>query len=83
MEPSKISHIDVIDVSTSPWDVWGISVDLGQVTSMTSPVVWAIGVARDPSIQFTKLSGDVQLRSSYYRMNFSTPHDMVFVSNFI
>ncbi len=58
-----------------------MSADLGQITTKTSPLVWAIGVTRDPSIQFTKLSGDVQVRSSYYQMNFSTPHDMVFIPN--
>lgn len=67
----------IIILSTSPFDVYGISVDLSDVTSETSPVVWAIGVIRDPSIQFTLLSGDVQLRSSFYRINFTNPHDMV------
>ncbi|KLO07710.1 hypothetical protein SCHPADRAFT_836241 [Schizopora paradoxa] len=73
VDPNISSH--PID---SPFDVWGISVDLGNVTSTTtSPAVWAIAVTRDPSIQFATLSGIVQLRNSYYRMNFSTPHDMV------
>ncbi|KLO10459.1 DUF1793-domain-containing protein [Schizopora paradoxa] len=60
----------------NPFNVWGISADLGQVINTTSPVVWAVGVMRDPAIQFTMLSGDVQLRNSYYRMNFTTAHDM-------
>lgn len=66
-----------IHVQSSPFDVWGISVDLGQVTATSSPLVYAIGVIRDPSVQFATLSGDIQLRSSYYRMNFTTPLEMV------
>ncbi|KLO08004.1 DUF1793-domain-containing protein [Schizopora paradoxa] len=61
----------------TPFDVWGISADLGSVTTTSSPLVYAIGLIRDPAIQFTTLSGNAQLRSSYYRMNFTTPHDMV------
>ncbi len=57
---------NVVDNSTSPFDVFGMSVDLGQVTTATNPVVWAIGVTRDPSIQFTMLSpGDVRIQNSY------------------
>ncbi len=69
----------IVILSVSPLDVDGFSVDLGNVTSATSPVVWAIGVIRDPSIQFSLLSGDIQLRSSFYRVNFTStdPHDMV------
>ncbi|KLO10456.1 DUF1793-domain-containing protein [Schizopora paradoxa] len=59
----------------NPLDAWGISADLGSVTTTTSPAVWAIGIMRDPAIQFTMLSSEVQLRSSYYRMNFSTVDD--------
>lgn len=65
------------------FDVFGMSVDLGNVTSKTDPLVWAIGVIRDPSIQLTKLSGEVQLLSSYYRVNFTSGNDMVrFTFNF-
>ncbi|KLO09278.1 DUF1793-domain-containing protein [Schizopora paradoxa] len=70
-----------LDISSHPMnnpvDVFGISVDLGKIQNLTAPVVWAIGVIRDPSIRFTSLSGDVQLRSPYYRLNFTTAYDMV------
>ncbi|KLO07713.1 DUF1793-domain-containing protein [Schizopora paradoxa] len=70
---------DNIADSTSATDVIvrGISVDLGQVIQTTSPMVFAIGVVRDPSIQFVSLSSEAQLRSSYYRMNFTTSSDVV------
>ncbi|KLO07018.1 DUF1793-domain-containing protein [Schizopora paradoxa] len=61
----------------NPWDTWGFTVDLRNITDMTTPFVTAIGVIRDPSIQFAQLSGNVENRSSYYQMNFSTPLDIV------
>lgn len=67
----------VIDVIVSPWDLWAFTADLGKITNMTTPVVSAIGVIRDPSIQSTQLSGDVETRSAYYQMNFSEPLDIV------
>ncbi len=59
-------------------DVFGISYDqqnIGQ--SSTSPLVWAVGLTRDPSINYTSLNKSVQLRSSYFWSNFSTPKDAV------
>ena len=53
-----------------------MSINLQTINSPTS-VVWAIGVTRDPSIQFTKLSGEVQFRNAYYRTNLSTNEEQV------
>ncbi|KLO07007.1 DUF1793-domain-containing protein [Schizopora paradoxa] len=76
-----LSNVIESDVTShainSPWDMWGFVVNLGNITEVSSPVVSMVGVIRDPSIQFTQLSGNVAFRSSYYRLNFSTPLEIV------
>ena len=64
---------------SSTFDVFGISVDIGNISSSAPSisVVWAVGVTRDPSIAYTSLSGQTVYRSSYYRLNFTTAHDIV------
>ncbi|KLO07712.1 DUF1793-domain-containing protein [Schizopora paradoxa] len=80
MNGTGLPNIIDPDVGThpidDPHDVFGISVDVGEIDTSTS-LLWAIGVSRDPSIQFTTPSGGVHMRSSYYQMNFSTPEDQV------
>lgn len=53
--------------------VLAISVDLG-MTSATGNIVWAIGVPRDPVIQFTSADGNTENRRPYY-MSMSSFHD--------
>jgi len=57
--------------------VFGISVDLGSIQSTTSPIVWAVGYVRDPSINYTTGKGETQLRSPYYATQYSTIDDVV------
>lgn len=42
-----------------------MAVDLGSTTA-TGNVVWAIGVARDPVVQYTTSDGTTELRHPYY-----------------
>ncbi|KLO15829.1 hypothetical protein SCHPADRAFT_888243 [Schizopora paradoxa] len=66
-------------------DVFGISFDLdqpndgdqGNGNGASPPLLWAVGLTRDPSIEFTSLNGSAQLRSSYFWSNFSTPRDAI------
>ncbi|KLO08558.1 hypothetical protein SCHPADRAFT_604791 [Schizopora paradoxa] len=58
------------------FDVFAIATDLGNITETSSPIVWAIGVTRDPSIQFSTPLTQKQMRSSFYRSNLSTPDDV-------
>ena len=53
--------------------------DLGTIQSTSEPIVWAVGVVRDPVVQFTNSSGQIEERSSYYWSNYSNIHDAVFV----
>lgn len=61
----------------SPFDAYAITMDLGDILTTSQPVVWTIGILRDPSINLTTASGSIQLRSSYYWSNFSTIADVV------
>ncbi|KAI0793185.1 hypothetical protein C8Q75DRAFT_548169 [Abortiporus biennis] len=53
-------------VIANPWPVFAHSVDLGTITQTSSPVVWAMGIVRNPSIQYTTPDGQVQNRSPYF-----------------
>ncbi|KAI0793187.1 hypothetical protein C8Q75DRAFT_749208 [Abortiporus biennis] len=50
----------------NPFPVFGLSIDLGTITQTASPVVWALGVVRNPSIQYTTPDNQVQNRSPYF-----------------
>ena len=56
--------------------VYAIAVDLGQVTIQATPTVWAVGLIRDPVIQYQTPSG-VQQRSSYWVSQFDSVASMV------
>ncbi|KAH9935633.1 uncharacterized protein B0H18DRAFT_1082345 [Fomitopsis serialis] len=58
------------------YPVFGLAVDLGNIQSTQSPVVWSVGYVRDPSIQYTTGSGTVQNRSPYYVTQYSSVEDM-------
>lgn len=63
----------------SSFPVFGISQDLGTITSTQKPVVWAVGFTRDQAVQYTDLSGVAQNRSLYYKANFTTDGALVSV----
>ncbi len=48
------------------WPVFAFAHDLGTVTEVTDPVVFSIGHARDPAVQYIILNGGTQNRSSYF-----------------
>lgn len=60
-----------------PWVDLGFSYNFGSVSSTSEPAVFALGVVRDPVVQYT--NGDVQTveRSAYYWSKFSNIHDVV------
>ncbi|KAJ3791208.1 DUF1793-domain-containing protein [Lentinula aff. detonsa] len=59
--------------------VLGISVDLGTNTNFATPVVWGLGLVRDPVIEYTTFasSSDIQTRSSYFWTEFDTIADAI------
>ncbi|KAJ3769969.1 hypothetical protein FB446DRAFT_745812 [Lentinula raphanica] len=59
--------------------VLGISVDLGSHTTFTTPVVWGLGLVRDPVIQYITSadSTTVQTRRSYFWTAFDNIADAI------
>lgn len=60
-----------------PFEVLAISVDLGSITATSDPVVWAVGMTRDPAIGYMTSTGTYQQRSPYWASRYSTPQDAV------
>ena len=42
------------------------AVDLGDITSTSAPVSWAIGYVRNPSVLYTTPDGDQEMRAPYF-----------------
>lgn len=59
------------------WPVFGLSRDLGNISSASSPVVFSIGHVRDPAIQYIVANGALQQRSVFFWTKFSTVRDLV------
>ncbi|KAJ3894274.1 hypothetical protein GG344DRAFT_41334 [Lentinula edodes] len=59
--------------------VLGISVDLGTNTNFLTPVVWGLGLVRDPVIEYAVSAGSTttQNRSSYFWTEFDTISDAI------
>ena len=51
--------------------------DLGNIQTTSEPVVWAVGVVRDPVVQFTNSDGQTEAGSAYYWSNYSNIHNVV------
>ncbi|KAG8806415.1 hypothetical protein FRC19_007267, partial [Serendipita sp. 401] len=59
------------------WPCFAFAKDLGNITdSSTAPVVFAVGLSRDPAISYTA-GGTQQSRSLFYRTQFSTDSDAI------
>lgn len=54
-----------------------IACDLGSIQNTSEPVVWAVGVVRDPVVQFTNSNGVTEERRAYYWSAYSNIHDAV------
>ena len=57
----------------------GISVDIGTIQPGTesNPVIYTIGVVRDPVIQYTNGNNELEERRAYYWANFTSINDVV------
>lgn len=71
-------HLDVHHHTPhSPYPVFAISVDLGTIAATTEPLVWTMGMTRDPAVTYTGASGAPQPRSPYWASQFNQPLDAV------
>ncbi|KAJ7585364.1 hypothetical protein C8J56DRAFT_788320 [Mycena floridula] len=57
---------------TDRFVVFGLSVDLGTISATTSSVVWALGLVRDPVIEFGTDFEGLQNRSSFFWTQYSS-----------
>ncbi|PPQ83295.1 hypothetical protein CVT25_004034 [Psilocybe cyanescens] len=55
------------------WPVFGLSRDLGAVTTATDPVVFSVGHIRDPAINYIVANNARQSRSLYFWSQFASP----------
>ncbi|KAI9464136.1 hypothetical protein BJY52DRAFT_1115258 [Lactarius psammicola] len=62
--------------------VFAISRDLGTIKATQDPVVWTVGFATDPAIQYTDPSADApQYRSLFYKVQY--PEDTSLIPDFL
>lgn len=57
--------------------MFGISVDLGNIQSTSSPLTWAFGVVRNPSVGYTSADKTTQDLSPYYVTRYPGSSGMV------
>ena len=74
MSPKVIVQPVFIGKIYSPTEGLGISVDIGSMESGIGldPVVFTIGLVRDPVVQYTNGNNQLEERNAYYWANFST-----------
>ena len=63
--------------SLSGFTTLAIAVDIGPVTTETDPIVYAVGLVRDPVIQYVDPEGQVQELSPLYRTSYNDTSDLV------
>ncbi len=64
----------------SPIEVFALALDLGNITSTSEPVVWSLGVIRNPVVSYTTGTGQSETRVPYYLAQYSNIPDAVNVS---
>ena len=76
---SYFSFFSLLLIPCRPFDTLAIAIDLGNIQSTLQPVVWAIGVMRDPVVQFVNSKGQQEVRNAYYWSNYLNPRDVVWL----
>ncbi|EJF56480.1 hypothetical protein DICSQDRAFT_93645 [Dichomitus squalens LYAD-421 SS1] len=59
------------------WPVFAFAHDFGTVTAATTPVVYSVGHARDPAIQYVTVNNGRMALSSYFWTRYSTMADAI------
>lgn len=60
----------------SAWPCMALAKDLGNIAETSDPVVFALGLSRDPAVSYQMTTG-AQPRSLYYHTQFGTDQDAV------
>lgn len=57
--------------------MFALALDLGNITNMSEPVVWSIGVVRNPVVAYTTGAGKSQVRVPYFLIEYNSISDAV------
>ncbi len=71
--PQELPKAYLIPNST----VFAVSRDLGTIQATQDPVIWVVGYTTDPITNYTDLSGTLQQRSWFYRIQYSDGGSLV------
>ena len=64
-------------ISLSPYLSFALAFDLGNITSTKAPIVWSLGVVRNPVVSYLTGSGQVQPRAPYFLTKYNNVQDAV------
>ena len=59
------------------WPVFALAQELGQISTASDPVVFAVGHARDPAVEYIIAGNQTQSRSLYFWSQYNTGSDAV------
>ena len=57
--------------------ILGLSIDLGTIQTKDNSAIFALGIVRDPVIQYTNRQGKMENRTGYYRSRFPNINNVV------
>ncbi len=66
-------------LSRRPFEVFALALDLGNITSTSEPIVWSLGVVRNPVVAYTTGTGQSQTRVPYFLAQYNSIPDAVSV----
>ncbi len=64
------------------WPVFALAHDLGQISSGSDAMVFAVGHVRDPVVEYIVANNNVQTRSLYFWSQYSSASDAVSISSY-
>lgn len=73
-----LSFVSCSHSNFSAYPVFALAKNLGSMRSLSDPIVYALGVARDPVVQFkTAPKGDTETLYPFYKTKYDNPADGV------
>ena len=64
------AYLNHISVVSRPFEVFSLSMDLGNITATTEPIVWSLGVVRDIAVNYTTGTGILESRVPYFKTQY-------------
>ncbi|KAF8883857.1 hypothetical protein BD779DRAFT_1443590 [Infundibulicybe gibba] len=75
----RLSNTEEVDFRAiqKDWPVFSLSADFGNISTISTPAVWALGVVRDPAIRYGSGDSSTQQRSSLFWTQYDTIGDAI------